>query len=291
MAILLSLITIVLLSKVAPRIASVTERRHYTLQDEEDDHLVTFKSNKSGSPSDERELCLLCGAANSGKTTILNALLLFDGQRQQHPLPITVTSMKALEAEIVLPDGQSVRLVDFPGHVRLIHGLPRVASMAHRILFVLDSTKPVREAATVLYLLLTNKRIQNAWKAKSGGAHHNKMPILIVCTKSDLPRSKNCLRIKLQLKQELEKMRKTKLARDDAEHRQEFQVQEPNKGDDETEIPLGLPNKNLDLDTCEDMPCQLAFVSVASLNATDVKGTESLIQLREFVTGGSVRST
>jgi signal recognition particle receptor subunit beta len=293
MSILLTIITIIGFSKVATIIMAATERRqNKVLYDEDDGHLVTFQSKKGGSSTDEREFCLLCGTTNSGKTTVFNALLLFDEQWQKHPMPITVTSMKALEGSIALPDGQSIRVVDFPGHLRLLHGLPRMASMADRILFFLDSTKPVREAATILYLLLTNHRIQNAWKAKSGLHNDYKMPILIACTKADLPRSKNCLRIKLQLKQELERMRKAKLARVDAEQRQELDLQESNADADETDIPLGSPDRNLDLDTCEDLPCQLTFTSVGFLNAiNDKKAGESMIQLREFVTCGKLRST
>lgn len=295
MTILLTLIIIIGFSKVTSIIIAATERRHTVWYDEDDGHLVTFQSKKGGSSTDERELCLLCGTTNSGKTTVFNVLMLSEEHWQKYPMPITVTSMKALEGSIALPDGQSIRVVDFPGHLSLLHGLPRVASMADRIVFFLDSTKPVREAATILYLVLTNHHIQNAWKVKSDAAHDDrKIPILIVCAKSDLPRSKNCLRIKLQLKQELERMRKAKLARIDAEQRQEFHLQESNaESDGETEIPLGSPDKNLDLDTCEDLPCQLTFTSVGFLNAVldCKKAEEDITQLREFVACGKLKST
>mmetsp|Transcript_11217 Transcript_11217/g.16142 ORF Transcript_11217/g.16142 Transcript_11217/m.16142 type:complete len:341 (+) Transcript_11217:58-1080(+) len=284
MSTLLTTIAAVLMARFFSAILSYSEKTHY-LPKEEDATIISSKPK--GSTSIE-EFCLLCGPTNSGKTALFQALLSLD-QHPQHDIPQTVTSMKAWEGSFVQQKGTRVHLIDFPGHCHLLEELPRVASLANRVVLGLDSTKPVKEAATFLYLLLTNNQIQSTLKSAMGRYGKNmKIPIMVACLKSDLPSSKTCLRIKLQLKQELERIRKTKLAWDKAQ--QKSQSLETNVR--ESELALGVPHRNLDFDSCDELPCQLSFVSVR-LTSLDVCLDESalntgLSQVREFVTNGSV---
>ena len=282
MCMLLTTVAAVLMARFFWAVFSYSEKTHF----EED--ATTISSKPKGSTSVE-EFCLLCGPTNSGKTALFQALLTLD-QHSQHDIPPTVTSMKAWEGSFVGPQkGIRVQLIDFPGHGQLLEELPRVASSANRVILGLDSTKPVKEAATFLYLLLTNNQIQSTWKSAMGRYGKNmKIPILVACLKSDLPSSKTCLRIKLQLKQELERLRKAKLAWDMAQQKS----QSLEGFVRESELALGAPHRNLDFDSCEELPCQLSFVSVR-LTSLDVCLHESAVntglsQVREFVANGSV---
>jgi len=140
---------------------------------EDDEHLVA--ATKSGDP-----LVVVCGPAGSGKTRLFHALL----NPNIHPTKIhTVKSLIHLEARL-----QSIRLVDCSSHL----DSTKLLTAAQRIVLVVDSTRPVKDAATIL------------WSLKC-----TPFSLLVVCTKADLPRAKNPSRLKLQLKQEMERIRKT----------------------------------------------------------------------------------
>jgi signal recognition particle receptor subunit beta len=125
-----------------------------------------------------------------------------------------------------------IRLVDYPGHKTLFAKLLGLllpttwngsgsgsgsSSGNIRALLVVDSTKSVGEAAWILYKILTHGKFVQEWNDKTttttttnrkksndkGG-----LQIMVVCNKSDESNAKNWRRIKIQLRNELEALRK-----------------------------------------------------------------------------------
>eukprot|EP00559_Dactyliosolen_fragilissimus_P004087 CAMPEP_0184859838 /NCGR_PEP_ID=MMETSP0580-20130426/4812_1 /TAXON_ID=1118495 /ORGANISM="Dactyliosolen fragilissimus" /LENGTH=323 /DNA_ID=CAMNT_0027356685 /DNA_START=9 /DNA_END=980 /DNA_ORIENTATION=- len=117
-----------------------------------------------------------------------------------------------------------VHLVDYPGHPTLAGRLtshllppPPPSSSFHstttRGILVIDSTRSVADAAEILHLhVLSNTALLDAWRKRQNQQqtqqHNNdKLHILVACNKSNEKKAKNFKRIKIQLRQELEKVR------------------------------------------------------------------------------------
>eukprot|EP00586_Coscinodiscus_wailesii_P019079 CAMPEP_0172517842 /NCGR_PEP_ID=MMETSP1066-20121228/288339_1 /TAXON_ID=671091 /ORGANISM="Coscinodiscus wailesii, Strain CCMP2513" /LENGTH=313 /DNA_ID=CAMNT_0013300023 /DNA_START=84 /DNA_END=1022 /DNA_ORIENTATION=+ len=230
----------------------------------EDDDVMELTSKNKTRGASFSETVLICGPCGAGKTILFHILCGDDDDASVaalQPLPPTVMSMKAAEGLVVsLPNSSQrrlrqeelpIRLIDYPGHPSLRASLPGVAlRRSDRVLFVLDSSKSVTEGANVLYLILTDPRVYQNWKSSG-----NKLKLLVVCNKSDLNGAKNSKRIKIQLRTELERMRKVRLGGGGSG------VDEREEG--EVVVPLGVVGKSLDLDGCEDLPCDVSFVSVS----------------------------
>jgi signal recognition particle receptor subunit beta len=95
-----------------------------------------------------------------------------------------------------------IQYVDWPGRATLddpnfVRLVTEEASVSLRVIFVLDSTRPISSAAQVLFELLdlVNKRKQREL-----------ITIVIAFNKKDLIKSKNARRIKIQMRSELEKI-------------------------------------------------------------------------------------
>ena len=84
------------------------------------------------------------------------------------------------------------RFVDLPGHSRLGWKLDSWTDKAHLILFFIDSSQDVKEAAEILFRLLENRVIVK-----------KKVPIKIICNKSDLYGAKSTSQICSDLETEL----------------------------------------------------------------------------------------
>jgi len=267
MMIFFTLITVMLLNIILSR--SSTRK---AVEDEQVMGLTQInKKSVSGT-------CLICGPSGGGKTALFHTLCAKDdknrkdfdihcsGSREIHHL--VVTSMKASEGLVDFDSSKkSIRLIDFPGHNSLLTSLPSAALQhSNCVLLVLDSSKSISEAANVLYLLLTDQHTVKSWKN-----YEKKLPIMVVCNKTDLPVAKNYKRIKLQLRSELERLRKVRSSA----------VTGMDSGKVQDIIPLGDPGKNLDLDTCNGLPCTLSFVSISCIKKSD--GQEGLNDVREFI--------
>lgn len=164
---------------------------------------------------------ILFGPSSTGKTCLFHTLLsskkkTVGGKKK---IPGTVMSLKANVSMLRKDDDNNnksekeyIRLVDYPGHITLSSHLPSllyptttsktIASV--RGLLVVDSTKSVSDAAMLLYnTVLTNSPLLCAWEKEDEIFH-----IMVVCNKADASNARNWRRIKIQLRSELDKLKK-----------------------------------------------------------------------------------
>jgi hypothetical protein len=160
------------------------------IQDEqEDDAIVDYDDvNYDGT-------VLLCGPPLAGKTSIFYTLVY-----PTCPLFQTVSSIKP-NTGFVTKDDRVWRYLDTPGHwspQKLVSTvLTGSSSSVDRIVLVLDSTQPVSKSVDFLYGLLQHFRSKGS-----------KPPILVACHKSKASKAKNVRRLKLQVRNELERLEK-----------------------------------------------------------------------------------
>jgi hypothetical protein len=180
--------------------------------------------------------------------------------------------------------------VDYPGHAALQSQLSSVVKDCQRIVLVLDSTKSVAEAATVLYQILTD--------ASCGEQRKNNttvVPILLACHKSQLPGAKNWRRLKIQLRTELERLRKVKSAVTISYHGQTMEdndtpLQENGISLSSSPVELlGIQRKSLDLDQLGPDSC--ATLHCLSVHSSNIRTTQvGLEELNDFVLHGTIPS-
>ncbi|KAJ1450453.1 signal recognition particle receptor beta subunit-domain-containing protein [Pelagophyceae sp. CCMP2097] len=147
----------------------------------------------SPSKGSSRSCVMLVGPVGGGKTCLFHKLL--SGEAVE-----TVSSMVSREASVPV-GGRDAQIVDFPGHERLRGPLFKEAQRAVGIVFVIDSaamTVQARPAAELLYDLLTSPDVAG-----------RKVPISVICNKSDKPGAKTPQRCQLILMNELQTLRKT----------------------------------------------------------------------------------
>jgi len=223
---------------------------------------------------------VLCGPSNAGKTVLFHALncdpLLANMSNDEaeallSKIPMaTVTSIQA--ADSYIPSSSSsdkIRLLDYPGHVSLRTSLPKALMDASRIVLVLDCSKPMADAADFLYLLLTNPLLPwNSSNLNSNFHSNSKMQVLIACHKSDLTLAKNPKRVKIQLRTELDRLRKIQRSQSTSNGSSSQSSSHSNNNmndpDSMTPLPLGISGKPLDLDNKQGyLSCDLTFVATS----------------------------
>jgi len=254
------------------------------------DTLATAKNRgKDGSGSggsDKEEIfyddtVVLCGSTGSGKTALLYQMCGSNGG-----LVPTVMSMKATVGYIK-SSSATVRIIDYPGHPSLSSQLPTALTSSSkkkqnptRIIFTVDSTKPVADGAELLYSILTNATVRSFWENMvSKNNDTSKIPIVIVCTKQDVKNAKNWKRMKIQLRTELDKIRKVVLK--STKNNKSKDVNEGGGG--EEILTLGVPGKTLDFEKLgEDIPVSIHFTSVSCVTG------DGMDNLKEFVTSGVI---
>lgn len=170
----------------------------------------SFKKRKS-------DTILLAGLSGSGKTALFYKLR--DGSTHQG----TVTSMEANIDRFVLHSESSkqgkakpVRLLDFPGHMKLRAKLDDYITEAGAILFLVDAAdfmSNVRANAEFLYEILSK-----GWVVKY------KIPVLIVANKSEKVTAHTPEFIRKQLEKEIDKLRVTRTAVSDADMTSEVSI-------------------------------------------------------------------
>jgi len=238
------------------------------VDDEPEGHVLSNLSNDKL----YQDSVILFGPCQSGKSVLFNTLV--HGEKVE-----TVTSLKA---NVEVMDG--VRIVDYPGHITLSAKLPSLmipdangkkSSGAIRALLVIDSTKPLSEAGGILYnSILTNSLFANEWKnAKDGSFVH----IMVVCNKSDATGSKNWRRVKIQLRSELEKLKK--ISCDSKDKKNDL---EGDEGIEDTRIDL---SGKIDFDDLSKNGIQNVKLSFMSLSCLNEKGMD---EIRAFVKNGEV---
>ncbi|KAF3431237.1 hypothetical protein FNV43_RR25967 [Rhamnella rubrinervis] len=157
-----------------------------------------FKRTKSNT-------IVLSGLSGSGKTVLFYQLR--DGSSHQG----TVTSMEPNEGTFVLHSEQTkngkkkpIHLVDVPGHSRLRPKLDEFLPQAAAIIFVVDALEFLpncRTASEYLYDVLTKASVVK-----------KKIPVLIVCNKTDKVTAHTKEFIRKQMEKEIDKLRASRSA-------------------------------------------------------------------------------
>lgn len=282
------------------------------LQDDEPESAVTSHLSKlcfqQRDQDENAELVIMFGPCHSGKTVLFHKLLslssrTYESQKKGRSLPNTVTSLKAKfttlsvqnEDENLRKTCNKVRLIDYPGHLSLSAQLSSLLypssryvtnGTMSRALFVVDSTKPLSDAAMLLYNeILTNGNLLQAWEKKRV-ATGQVFQVMIVCSKTDMKNSKNWRRIKIQLKNELERIRKI-ASSSNTEHG--FAINDVAGGEvfEETErVTLNLKGKTIDLDDLGSIGVPMVKFHFLSVSCVDqMKGMN---ELQAFVNFGKV---
>ncbi|XP_043708409.1 signal recognition particle receptor subunit beta-like isoform X1 [Telopea speciosissima] len=158
---------------------------------------------------------MLAGLSGSGKTILFYQLR--DGSSHQG----TVTSMEPNESSFVLHSESSkkgkikpVHVVDVPGHSRLRPKLDEYLPQTAGLVFVVDAVEFLpncRAAAEYLYDILTKASIVK-----------KKIPVLILCNKTDKVTAHTKEFIRKQLEKEIDKLRTSRTAISDADIANEF---------------------------------------------------------------------
>ncbi|KAJ3065542.1 hypothetical protein HK102_007873, partial [Quaeritorhiza haematococci] len=112
------------------------------------------------------------------------------------------------EARIVFdqksPKKQPIHIVDVPGHEKLRFRYTHFMPISKAVIFVIDSAtiqKQFRSAAEYLYEVLVNPHFGK-----------KKIPLLVVCNKSDLVMAQSAEKIRVLLETELNRLRATRTA-------------------------------------------------------------------------------
>ncbi|OIV94509.1 hypothetical protein TanjilG_25571 [Lupinus angustifolius] len=163
---------------------------------------------------------VLTGLSGSGKTILFYQLR--DGSTHQG----TVTSMEPNEGTFVLHGETTkkgkikpVHIVDVPGHSRLRPKLDEYLPQAAGVVFVVDALDFLpncRAASEYLYDLLTK-----------GSIVKKKIPLLILCNKTDKVTAHTKEFIRRQLEKEIDKLRTSRSAISEADVTNEFTLGVP----------------------------------------------------------------
>ncbi|KAL9239608.1 hypothetical protein vseg_013916 [Gypsophila vaccaria] len=161
---------------------------------------------------------VLAGLTGSGKTVLFYQLR--DGSSHQG----TVTSMDPNEGTFVLHSETAkkikpVHLVDVPGHARLRPKLDEYLTQAAGLVFVVDALEFLpncRAAAEYLYDILTKASVVK-----------RKIPVLIVCNKTEKVTAHSSEFIRKQLEKEIEKLRASRTGVSDADMTSEYTLGVP----------------------------------------------------------------
>ena len=117
--------------------------------------------------------------------------------------------------------------------------------------------------------ILTHSQVRQSWAKVS-----KTLEVLVVCTKTDAKGAKNYKRMKIQLRNELDKLRKVDLAIKESSTID-------NNNNDNTKTMLQVKGKSIDLDNLGlDVPVSLHFVE------SGFGGKANMEKIRDFVVNG-----
>lgn len=195
---------------------------------------------------------MLAGLPGSGKTVLFYQLR--EGSSHQG----TVTSMDPNEDTFVLHSETTkrgkfkpVNLIDVPGHSRLRPKLDEYLPQAAGLVFVVDAVEflpNVRAAAEYLYDILTKASVIK-----------RKIPLLMVCNKSEKVTAHSKDFIRKQLEKEIEKLRASRTGLSDA--------------DITSEYTLGVPGQTFTFSQCQN---RVTFAEASALTG-DISQVEDFI--------------
>jgi signal recognition particle receptor subunit beta len=185
----------------------------------------------------KRDLVLVCGHTGAGKTAFVQQLC-------YNTAPATVMSTMESTHALENEEGESkVDLVDLPGHPRLRPLTRDYLRRAKGLILVVDSSaSSLTETAELCVDVFSRLPYYIASSSVVGNAshHHNDdedddsyvLPILVVCTKSDLITSKTVSRIQSSLQTEITRLKKER-ANELSLHRQKQHREEEEDEDNE----------------------------------------------------------
>lgn len=157
------------------------------IQDEDDGNpLSTGKQTDVQKYSDT---VLLVGPTHAGKSRLFYQLCF--GEQ--------IPTVQSIKANIGVLD--NLRYIDWPGYAKVSDAvLQPILQASPRILLVVDSTQSMANASDILYQLCNE--LDNIYAKK----RKTKQSMVVVCHKQDLKKAKNSKRIKLQLRNELDRL-------------------------------------------------------------------------------------
>ena len=227
-----------------------------------------------------RDTVIIFGPSSSGKSLLFHKITSAN--------PKNIKTVMSLKANIhIMENGETsegLRIIDYPGHVTLSSKLPSllVAEKSEkgstRAVLLVDSTKPLTEAGSLLYSVLTNAAVVNSWRNSS-----QTLTILVACNKQDSVGSKNWRRIKIQLKNELEKLKKiaSSLKQNDVDS----EMNDTNSDDS-----IELFGKNIDLQDLSKNGIdniQLGFMSLSTREEDGLQELQTFIREGKMLTDTS----
>ncbi len=239
---------------------------------------------------------ILFGPSYAGKTCLFHTLLSKSEPNPNIQMIQTVMSLKANVSILQRRDLKSdvgdtsqkecIRLVDYPGHITLSSHLPSLLYPTKksksvgkiRGLLVIDSTKSVSDAAMILYnTLLTNASLLNEWEKQGSEI----LQIMVVCNKSDVKGAKNWRRVKIQLRAELDKLKKISSSVSSSTNSALLLDGNATNQADKRQ----LIGKNIDLDDLSKNG--LSNIKVSFLSFSSVNG-DGMRELKAFVASGEL---
>ena len=189
--------------------------------------------------------------------------------------------------------------MDYPGHISLKSQLPgllfphprKYGYQSRRAILVIDSSKPISEAATLLYeCVLTNASLMEAWENVQ--SDDQKLHILVACNKSDMTNSKTWRRMKISLRTELEKIRKIASSISTTTNHDVVKLDQEDSEYMNSKYNT-LSGKTIDLDDLSKNGLPMIKLHFISLSCkSDFKGDENGMEdLRLFVREGRIRES
>lgn len=227
-----------------------------------------------------RDTVIIFGPSSSGKSLLFHKITSAN--------PKNIKTVMSLKANIhIMENGETsepLRLIDYPGHVTLSSQLPNLlvadksGKGSTRAVLLVDSTKALSEAGSLLYSVLTNANVVNSWKNSS-----ETLTILVACNKKDSLGSKNWRRVKIQLKNELEKLKK--IASSLKQNNVDSEMNDTNSDDS-----IELIGKNIDLQDLSKNGIdniQLGFMSLSTREEDGLQELQTFIREGKMLTDTS----
>mmetsp|Transcript_24690 Transcript_24690/g.21922 ORF Transcript_24690/g.21922 Transcript_24690/m.21922 type:complete len:263 (-) Transcript_24690:25-813(-) len=161
-----------------------------------------------------REHVLICGPSGSGKTALINFLATNEWRETVSSLDSTKAQFNiSAKVPVSSTDNGTVsktlnlKYIDVPGHTHFLEETLDAAETSSTIILLVDSkdNASITSAVEVLYELLNNCRV----------VFEDKLPILIVCNKQDLPSAKKATTVEIDLEKEMDELKRVKVATED----------------------------------------------------------------------------
>jgi len=260
---------------------------------DDDDAVLSRQQQQQMMDSHYDATALLIGPVGSGKTKLFYRLCHNDSDvRTVMSIRANVGTTAASSGdEDDVPSNSVIRYMDWPGHADLSDPILRplledkkglAATKTTRIVVVLDATQPVAPAADTFHQLFGALHAQFGGGRKGSAGSPQVPSIFVACHKSDVKGAKNCKRVKIQLRTELERLLRSTTATSASSAQDAGDSVNNGSGTSTARKPWWPPGEPLELDELDF--CRLYFGSTSCIS----KGTEALKELRTFCRTGKL---